>query len=107
MALFMRTRSDRFNILIRFLRPEHQTSLDSLRAGGMSGRRRSAAEDRKLETHSFLMDLTKSPSDVIHNPPPPAHNSNDKTRPWRRQCGSNRAQIDGSTNSGLDVKMDP
>lgn len=38
MALFMRTRSDRFNILIWFLRPEHKTSQDSLRAGGMGGR---------------------------------------------------------------------
>lgn len=37
MALFMRTRSDRFNILIWVLRSEHKTSRDSLRAAGMSG----------------------------------------------------------------------
>ncbi|KAK1877137.1 Zinc finger ZZ-type and EF-hand domain containing protein 1, partial [Dissostichus eleginoides] len=30
------------------------------------------------------------------------HNSNEKTWPWSRQCKSNRLEIDGSNDSGLD-----
>lgn len=55
MALFMRTRSDRFNILICFLRPEHKTSQDSLRAAGTSGQ--SGADRQGGQTQSFLMYL--------------------------------------------------
>lgn len=37
---------------------------------------------------------------------PSTHNSDKKTWPWSRQCKSNRGEIDGSNNSGLELNID-
>lgn len=128
MALFTRTGPDRFNILIRFYGLNIGPS-----AGLFTSHRRERAERRgpprvtdtairhvslpKYPAYLWLLCPHCSSPACLYLPPPPpstsfsthlssAHNSNEKTRPWSRQCKSNRGEIDGSNDSGLVLRGD-
>lgn len=132
MALFTRTGLDRFNILIWFYdlnigprRTFYEPRERSDRAAQTTGRRH---EGRKWQMQSFLMcrrlntehipvstNLRShccSPACLYHPCPPPTPVyprpiiPATKTWPWSRQGKSNRGEIDGPTNSGLELKID-
>lgn len=123
MALFTRTGPDRFNILIRFydlnMAPRgtlYEPPVWSDKVVGATGRRH---EGRKWQSFLMYLGLNNSISPAaltsahtsatsLSTPSnlPSAHNSNDKTWPWRWHHKSNREEIDDTTNSGLELKID-